>query len=130
MFVYSYLQSAKNILESYKGNEPFSAFIKKYFAANKKFGSKDRKRIAHLCYCFFRLGKWNIEGDIEERIQAGVFLCSSENEELAIAMLPGWKDKLQLSLEDKIAFLKSELGINVDEIFPWQHELSNEIDHQ
>ena len=64
---HSYINSAKQILELYKGDEPFASFLKKYFGANKKFGSKDRKQVSHLCYCFFRLGKTAMALQIEER---------------------------------------------------------------
>jgi len=53
---FSYLNSTKGILSAYNGEEPFASFIKKYFAVHKKFGSRDRKQISHLCYCYFRLG--------------------------------------------------------------------------
>jgi 16S rRNA (cytosine967-C5)-methyltransferase len=57
MFAQAYLNTAQEILRGYMGEEPFSSFLKKYFTINKRFGSRDRKHITHLCYCFFRLGK-------------------------------------------------------------------------
>jgi len=57
MRYHSYLNTAKNIIENYKGEIPFAVFIKKYFSAKKKYGSKDRKQITALCYNYFRLGK-------------------------------------------------------------------------
>lgn len=53
----SHLNTAVSIVELYKGEVPFVHFIKKYFSAHKKFGSKDRREITALCYCFFRLGR-------------------------------------------------------------------------
>ncbi len=73
---HSYLNSATAILKQYGGDEPFASFLRKHFAANKKYGSKDRKQISHLCYCFFRLGKMAMDLPTSERILLGLFLCS------------------------------------------------------
>ena len=43
-------------LKNYNGGEPFHLYLKKYYSANKKHGSKDRKQISSLCYDYFRLG--------------------------------------------------------------------------
>ena len=71
---HSYLNTAVTILTNYKGEEPFAGYIKKFFAANKKYGSKDRKSISHLCYCYFRTGKALPKLSVEDRIVAGLFL--------------------------------------------------------
>jgi len=68
---HSYINSTKDILSIYRGEEPLSSFLKKYFSANKKHGSKDRKQVSNLCYCFFRLGKAIMNTSIEEKIVAG-----------------------------------------------------------
>ena len=52
-----YLQYALPLIKGYKGNEPFHLYLKKYFSANKKHGSRDRKLITALCYGYFRLGE-------------------------------------------------------------------------
>ncbi len=78
MHFYSYLNSAIQILGAYHGEEPFALFLKKYFSQNNKYGSKDRKQISHLCYCYFRLGRSLLKISIEERILIGLFLCSNE----------------------------------------------------
>ncbi|WP_346236958.1 methyltransferase domain-containing protein [Niabella insulamsoli] len=54
---YAHLNSAVSIVTDYQGQMPFAYFLKNYFAQHKKFGSKDRRQIATLCYSFFRLGK-------------------------------------------------------------------------
>ena len=56
MRAYSYLNSARTILQLYDGNLPLAAWLKQYFKAEKKFGSSDRKMVSHICYCFYRLG--------------------------------------------------------------------------
>ena len=102
---HSYINSTKEILSIYRGDEPLSSFLKKYFSANKKFGSKDRKQIAHLCYCFFRMGKVVVNTSIEEKILTGLFLCSDKPNEILAVLKPDWNDKCSLPLAEKILIL-------------------------
>jgi len=48
--------SALKLLSEYKYPSPFHLVSKQFFKAHKKFGSKDRKAIADICYNYFRLG--------------------------------------------------------------------------
>ena len=49
--------SALQLLQSYKYPEPFHISAKNFFKGNKKYGSKDRKAIAEICYTYLRCGK-------------------------------------------------------------------------
>ena len=42
-------ETAQKLITAYQGPEPLAAYLKKYFAANKKHGSKDRKSISAFC---------------------------------------------------------------------------------
>ncbi|MBK6936951.1 MAG: Fmu (Sun) domain-containing protein [Chitinophagaceae bacterium] len=123
---HSYLNSAKAILKKYRGDEPFSSFLKIHFSVNKKFGSKDRKQVAHLCYCFFRLGKAALYLSEEDRILTALFLCSSNSDEMLAVLKPEWNDKAQCSFEEKLSVIP--LQFSATEIFPWKDELSKEVD--
>ncbi len=112
----------------YKGDEPLSSFLKKYFSANKKFGSKDRKQISNLCYCFFRLGKVVMNTSAEEKILTGLFLCSDKSNEILAALKPEWNEKYELPFNEKLFMINSSALIS--EIFPWKEELSEGIDHE
>ena len=138
---YSYINSAKEILTQYEGKEPLSSFLKKYFSSSKKFGSKDRKEISNLCYCYFRLGRLAISLDIEERIVTGLFLCSDQPNEILFAVRPEWNEKVQLPLREKLLIMPTILRINyspkeswgtllISEVLPWIDELSEGIDHE
>lgn len=124
MRYHSYLNSTKNIIEAYKGNEPFSSFLKKYFAANKKYGSKDRKQITSLCYNFYRLGKAMPDASIEEKIIAGTFLCEHTSNGFLHFHKPEWNEMITRPLYEKIEFI----GFDAEKIFPWISELSNGVD--
>ena len=98
---HSYLNSAKLILQQYNGGEPFASFLKKYFSANKKFGSKDRKQVSNLCYCFFRLGKAVMNVSLEEKILTALFLCSIQSNEILEALKPEWNKQIELPVGEK-----------------------------
>jgi len=125
---YSYINSAKDILTIYNGDEPLSSFLKKYFSANKKFGSKDRKHISHLCYCYFRLGKMEMNMPIEEKILIGLFLCSDKPNEILAALKPEWNGNVGVPLSKKLLIINYSLLIQ--EVFPWKDQLSQGIDHE
>lgn len=120
----SYLNSAKKILESYAGDIPFAAFLKKYFAANKKFGSTDRKQIAALCYHYFRLGNAAYQVSIEERLITATFLCEQSPNEFLAFHRPEWNVRTHKPVEEKIAIAQ----IDIRKLFPWTDALSDEVD--
>ena len=123
---HSYLNSAKEILSIYQGEEPFTSFLKKYFAQHKKFGSTDRKRIGHLCYCYFRLGKNSTDLPIEEKILTGLFLCSSQSNETLSLLKPELSEKINLSLQEKLSSINCQLS----SVSPWVDELSENISQE
>ena len=122
---HSYLNSTASILSAYKGQEPFGGYLKIFFAANKKYGSKDRKQISHLCYCFFRTGRLFTDLSMEAKILAGLFLCSKEQNEMLIFLKPEWEKEVSLPITEKLALLNKELS--VQNIFPWSEECSEGI---
>lgn len=110
----AHTEVAERLILSYKGEEPFSNYLKKYFSENKKHGSRDRKQIAALCYGYFRLGNGaNKALNEKEKTALGFFLTQENNEgenEL--------KEKLK-SVQDKF---------DAANIFPFNKHLSREID--
>jgi 16S rRNA (cytosine967-C5)-methyltransferase len=125
---WSYVNSAAQILSIYKGEEPFASFLKKYFREHKKFGSKDRKQISHLCYCYFRLGQSALPFSVEERILVGLFFCSHGFNEVLEALKPEWNREVSLSLREKCSMLNVQWSML--NVFPWKDELSKGIEHE
>jgi len=126
MRYYSYLNTAVKILNEYSGAQPFSIFIKSFFAADKKYGSKDRKQISHLCYCYFRLGHACRSLPVEERVIAGLFMCSSESHSLLEQIKPEWNESIALPVSQKLATINA----SEQDIFPWIDALSEGINAQ
>lgn len=130
MKYFSHLNTAVQLLQQYNGSQPFGSFIKQYFGQHKKYGSKDRKNISHLCYAFFRLGKALPQLPVEERILTGLFLCSHEPNELLQNLKPVWNSNTQLAFNEKIQLLDLDHSpLTIHDVFPWKKELSNEIDY-
>ena len=138
MHAHSYVKSSVEILGEYKGEEPFASFLKKYFGRNKKYGSRDRKQVSHLCYCYFRLGKALVNEPVGERILAGLFLCSDEPNEMLDMLKPEWNEKINLPVKEKLLIIPARLrqsGGNyslssIEDVFPWQEELSEGIEYE
>jgi 16S rRNA (cytosine967-C5)-methyltransferase len=123
---FSYLNSAEEMVKQFKGEEPLASFLKKSFAQHKKYGSKDRKYISHLCYCYFRLGKTERPVAVKDRILAGLFLCSSSPNELLALEKPVWNEKITMSLADKCKLIDETISFT--DSFPWKEKLSEGID--
>lgn len=125
---FSYLQTARGLVSSYDGQEPFSAFLKKYFAAHKKHGSTDRKQITSLCYGYFRLGLAEQVCSSDECWQVVIFLFGSES--AAPFLLPAeWQTSIHLSMEEKLHWVQDWIPhFNAQLIFPLQEHLSPSID--
>lgn len=73
-FFHSYHQTALNLLETYRYQEPFPLYLKQYFRKEKKHGSRDRKFISDLCYGFFRTGNSGLDLDTATRMAIGYYL--------------------------------------------------------
>ena len=111
---FAYLNSAVLIIQEYDGTMPLAAFLKIFFSKNKKYGSKDRKQIAHLCYCYFRLGKLGGFKNIEQRILKGLLTATPMVED-------AWKIVAEEFETDKVL-------IQQNHIFPFHEMLSETID--
>lgn len=81
-------QTISNLLLTYDGKEPLHLYLKKYFAAHKKHGSKDRKVISAMIYSYFRLGK-NVPAlqnltnqpavDLSELLDISNYICNNQS---------------------------------------------------
>ena len=123
-----YLQYAAAILSNYKIAGPFHLYLKKYFSANKKHGSKDRKKIASLCYHYLRLGFGvSSQLDVEDSLLLATFLLEHKSSALLDSLKPEWNEKIHLSLSEKLELVKNVF--NANGIFPFEDELSAEINY-
>ena len=127
MFFNSHFHTAVELLREYRGEEPFHLYLKKYFRAHPKHGSRDRKRIGQFCYAALRMGKSARHLSKEQQIAAGYFLCSlSSNPELEF-LHPDWNQLAGIPWLQKWTLLES-LQIKIAEVFPWKDQYSQGID--
>ena len=105
---------ADNLLAAYEGQEPLAAYLKKYFALNKKHGSKDRKSISALCYAHFRAHAttFPLEAHISDQINKAQFVKSHQIQPLLFIRIRPWqKEKvIQKLVEANIQY--SEISEN------------------
>ena len=122
-----YLDFAGSIIKNYNDVEPFHIYLKKYFSANKKHGSKDRKWITALCYNYFRLG-FGVSSAfvLSNKLLLGTFLCDSNFSPLVASLQPGLNDLMDEPLEKKLNVVKDKFDLH--HVFPFATALSKEID--
>jgi 16S rRNA (cytosine967-C5)-methyltransferase len=120
---HSHISSAIKVIETVTIGEPLVHHLKKFFASNKKFGSKDRKSIAALCYNYYRIGNALKNKTIEEKIIGAYFLCSNDNSSFLEAVAPSLNMLAENTLQQKMEQLK----INANDIFEFEKHLSDKI---
>ncbi len=125
---HSYVNTSEKIIDLYKGDLPFSIFIKSYFAANKKFGSKDRKQISERCFIYFRLSGALDKFSIKEKILTASFLYNSTPTDLMQAIKPAWNTLISLPITEKMKLVNADMQLA--DIFPFKEALSSSINFE
>ncbi|MFN5232509.1 MAG: hypothetical protein ACK5CN_07565 [Bacteroidota bacterium] len=130
VFHQQHLRSAIDIIEAYHFNEPFSLFLKNYFRRHKKFGSKDRKTIADLCFGYFRIGQSAHSYTIQEQAIIGFYLTHSADNGFLVHINPDLSKSIEKSLEEKLILLQEYFPDFVaSNIFSFKQHLSHSIEH-
>jgi 16S rRNA (cytosine967-C5)-methyltransferase len=125
------LRYAVRILSAYSGDIPLHSFLKNFFRENPQMGSRDRKQVSEMIYCFFRLGHSLKNVSTEERILCGVFLCNHKKEQILEHLRPDWNEQIEKPKEEKLDLVRARFpDFEVLEIFPWKEQLSHGIDHR
>ncbi len=115
---YSYINTTIKLVEQYKGDQPFAIFLKAFFSKEKKYGSKDRKQIASLCYNYFRLGLAMHYSSSEQKLKVAVFLGEKELSEFVEKIIPEWTEQISYATNKKLALVKDQFLVN--DIFPFK----------
>jgi 16S rRNA (cytosine967-C5)-methyltransferase len=86
---------AQKLIAAYQGQEPLAAYLKKYFAANKKHGSRDRKSISAFCYAHFRTMHANfpLQEAVSKEIDLPVFIHSHTVQPLLFIRIRPWQNE-------------------------------------
>ncbi|MES2429769.1 MAG: Fmu (Sun) domain-containing protein [Bacteroidota bacterium] len=123
---HSYINTAEQLILNFKGETPLAIFLRSFFSTNKKYGSKDRKQIAALCYNYFRLGHAMANIPIKKKLLAAYFLCENEPSDLTNNLMPEWNHLMAEDLDKKIMVLEDQF--TPEQIFPFKEFLSAGID--
>src|SRR6195952_427287 len=125
------LRYAVRILAAYAGEIPLHSFLKNFFRENPQMGSRDRKQVSEMCYCFFRLGHSLKNISAEERILIGIFLSNQHKEQILEFLRPEWWAQIEKPLEEKLEVVRGKFpDFEPTEIFPWKNLLSTDVDHR
>lgn len=122
--LHSYISTAVKIVESYKPGQPLSHHIRHFFSLDKKYGSKDRKTIASLCYAYFRISTAFPGKSLQEIMLLAIFLCEHQPNDFLKLMKPEWNEKVTMPVIEKLAFL----SISPENLFAFYNELSSGIE--
>lgn len=130
-FVARHLQTAVILIQQFTGEMPLHLFLKGYFAAHKKFGSKDRKQITHLCYCYYRAGNAFHAIETERKIKYSLFLCEQNPGIWASLFDANWLNHWNADMTKRIDFVQQQIpSFRLTDIFPLINEISKDIDQQ
>jgi 16S rRNA (cytosine967-C5)-methyltransferase len=114
---------ALDCIQGYNFLEPFALYLKKYFQANPKLGSRDRRNIRQLCYAWWRLGNAVNELPINERMAVALFLSYNQIDAFSERIFKDEKLLSSIVLHPKLKrdFLQQYHAIilNTSELFPF-----------
>ena len=127
-FFNRYFETSLQLIAAYNGLQPLNLFLKNYFSEHKKHGSKDRKWIAHFCYCYFRLGYALKNLSTAERLRVAVFLCTDKAGDWLLLYDEEWQQAYNENITVRMAFLHSKFSFQTEDIFYSNAYLSNGID--
>ncbi len=127
-YVTGYFNTSLRLIAAFDGSQPLSVYLKKYFSLHKKHGSKDRKWIAHFCYCYYRLGFACKEQRTDERLRIAVFLCTNNTGDWLSLYDEPWLSAYDERIDNRIQFIQSLYAFSITDIFFHNHWLSNDID--
>lgn len=120
---YIHLKTIEQLVATYKQEQPLIYFIKSFFRANKKFGSRDRKVITQNIFNYYRLGKALGNLDFNARLAVVNYLMDgdlSDNITTAGA-----------TLEDRLSVIKELYNeFNLNDLFSFNNQLSVGIDSE
>ena len=123
---YSYLNTAKEVIASYKGEIPLAVWLKQCFAIRTQMGGRDRREVAAMIYQYCRLGN-AIDAPIEERMAIALFLCRHESSELLKLLKPAWNEQITCPIKQKLALIEA---FNYTHIFPFVEEMDEDINKE
>ncbi|MGN6475877.1 MAG: hypothetical protein ACTHKV_01535, partial [Flavipsychrobacter sp.] len=101
-------QHIQTIIQQYDGSLPLTHFLKTYFKKYPVLGSRDRKTISEMAYCWYRCSKAINPGlPFETRMHACLFLYSNTQKLVVPLLPPALVQKELRSVQEKLNILNA-----------------------
>lgn len=86
----------ERIITTYEGHPPLAGFLRNYFRAHPKLGSRDRKALSEASFLYYRCKSFYPDvSSVMDVIANGYLLCHSNNAFLGKMLKPYLEDKMQ-----------------------------------
>src|SRR5450432_2334874 len=108
MIIDNLLRYAVRILDAYTDDMPLQGWLKNFFRENPQMGSRDRRQVTEMVYCYFRLGHSLKNSSKEERIITGLFLSNQRKEQILEYIHPEWHEQTEKPVEEKLEVVRME----------------------
>ncbi|PJJ79474.1 RsmB/NOP family class I SAM-dependent RNA methyltransferase [Mucilaginibacter auburnensis] len=125
------LKTFQRILDEYPAETPLGKFLPGFYRQNKQMGSNDRKVAGRLVYNYFRLGRALSALPADERVVVAEFLCNTQVNSFLQHFKPDWAACVGFEIKEKISIVKKTYpAFDINDVFPWINEVSEEIDKE
>ncbi len=123
-------QHIGTVIETYNGSVPLTHFLRNYYRLHPKLGSRDRKILSEMAYCWYRCSKgFDAAVPFEGKLKACLYLCETGNKHIRQFLPDEWQESRVLPVEEKIRTLQSAgYSFNLNAIAPSNVGLSDGID--
>jgi 16S rRNA (cytosine967-C5)-methyltransferase len=123
-------QHIETIINTYNGGVPLTHFLKNYYKLHPKLGSRDRKILSEMAYCWYRCGKGFDETlPLIEKLPACLFLCETQSKHTMQFLPEQWQVHKEDSIASKLDILNSSgISFNIDKLVSFAAHLSQGID--
>ncbi|MCB0696999.1 MAG: hypothetical protein KDC07_06525 [Chitinophagaceae bacterium] len=106
-------QHIERIIGNYDGSLPLPHFLKNYYKQYPILGSRDRRMLSEMAYCWYRAERWlDATLPIKEKVEAAMRICMSD-EKMLERLFPG-------STLDA-----ADISTNPEKVFPYDIPLSD-----
>lgn len=122
---HSYIRTALDLLQAYRGETPFSLVLRDFFKEHRQYGSRDRKMVSALCYACFRAGHALNRSFDAPRMAAAYLLSDQPDPALLETLMPGWGERAGIPFTERLNSVADTL--DTSRLFPWPALLSPAI---
>jgi 16S rRNA (cytosine967-C5)-methyltransferase len=104
-YIWQHIQS---VIEAYNGSVPLTHFLRNYYKQYPKLGSRDRKILSEMAYCWYRCSKGFEDAvPFEDKLKACLYLCETENKHSLQFLPDAWIATKQDAIDSKVDILEA-----------------------